>query len=100
MALPSSADDAERELWWAAALHQPGDLVPVDVVGDSLSQQPRDPQPSELRHPPLMYQRGVMVDDLVVDDLVAHSWRRSFHRRLLTGEAATSSIAAAVMASS
>ena len=71
----------KRKLWWAAALHQHGDLVPVDVISDSLSQQPWDPQPGELRHPPFMDQQGAVVDDLVVDGLVLGSWRRSFHVR-------------------
>src|SRR5215468_8349202 len=74
MALPSSADDTKRELWRAAALHQHRDLVPVDVVRDSLSQQPRDPQPGELCHPPFMHQQGVIVDDFVVGDLARRSW--------------------------
>lgn len=64
-----SADDVEREPWRAAVLDQPSDLMPVDVVGDGLSQRPRDPQPAQLPHPPFMYR--VMV----VDGLVAWSCR-------------------------
>ena len=48
-------DDLERKPWRAAALHQPGHLVPVDVVGGHLSQRPRDPEPGELRHPPFVH---------------------------------------------
>jgi hypothetical protein len=32
----ASPDDLERKPWRAAAAHQLGDLVPVDVVGDGL----------------------------------------------------------------
>ena len=37
---PASADDVERKAWRTAALDQPGDLMPVDVVGDGVSQGP------------------------------------------------------------
>jgi hypothetical protein len=57
-------DDAEREPWRAALLDQPGHLMPVDLIGDFLSQQPRNPQPSQLPYRPLMY-RVVVVDGFV-----------------------------------
>jgi hypothetical protein len=44
----ASPDDLERKPWRAAAAHQLGDLVPIDVVGGGLGQRPRDPQPREL----------------------------------------------------
>ena len=59
-----SADDAEREPWRAAVLYQPGHLMPVDVVGDGLSQRPRNPQPGQLPYPPFMY-RVTVIDGLV-----------------------------------
>src|SRR6185312_9118562 len=48
----SSADDAKGQLRGAAALHQPGDLTPVEVVGVDLGQQHRDAEPGELCHSP------------------------------------------------
>jgi hypothetical protein len=48
----------------AAALHQPGDLMPVDVVGAGLSQQPGDAQALELRHAPAVHGRLVMVENI------------------------------------
>jgi hypothetical protein len=36
-------------------LDQPGDLMPVDVVGDGLSQRPRDPQAAYDGHPLYTY---------------------------------------------
>src|SRR5262249_18368282 len=71
----ASAEDLKREPWRAAAPHQRGDLVPVDVVGGCLGKRPWDPQPSELRHPPLVHQQV-----LVVDRPVACCCRRWFHR--------------------
>jgi hypothetical protein len=55
----------EREPWRAAVLHQVGDLMPVDVVGDGVGQRPRDPQTGELCHPPFAQQQVAVVDDLV-----------------------------------
>ena len=60
-----SADDVEREPWRAAVLDQPGDLMPVNVVGDGLSQRPRDPQPGQLLHSPIMHR--VMLADPGMD---------------------------------
>jgi hypothetical protein len=71
----ASPDDLERKPRRAAAAHQPGDLVPVHVVGDGLGQRPRDPQPGELCHPPFMHEQVV-----VVDRLMAWSCLRRFHR--------------------
>jgi hypothetical protein len=53
----------EREPWRAAAVHQLGDLVPVDVIGGGLGQQPRDPEPDELCHPPLVHQQILVVGE-------------------------------------
>ena len=46
-----------------AALDQPGDLMPVDVIG--LRQRPGDPQTLELGHPPLVHQVLTVVDGFV-----------------------------------
>ena len=52
-------------MWRAATPHQLGDLVPVDVVGGSLGQRPRDPQPGELGHAPFVHQQVVVIDRFV-----------------------------------
>jgi acyl-CoA synthetase (AMP-forming)/AMP-acid ligase II len=44
----ASADDAQGESRGAAVLHQPGDLMPVDVVGVDLRQRPGDVKTPEL----------------------------------------------------
>jgi len=49
------ADDVEREPWRAAGLHQLGDLMPADLAGEVLGQRPREPQPGELPHPPVVH---------------------------------------------
>jgi len=68
-----SPGDLEREPWRATVLHHPGHLVPVDVVGCRLSQRARDPEPGELRYPPVVQQI------VVIDSLVAWSYQRWFH---------------------
>lgn len=72
----ASPDDPERKPRRAAAAHQRGDLVPVDVIGGGLGQRPRDPQPGELPYPPFMHEQVV-----VVDRLKAWSCLRRFHRQ-------------------
>jgi len=64
----ASADDAECEQRGAAALNQPGDLVPVDVAGGALGQVPRDPKTRELCHPPVVHEEFIAVDGLVTGD--------------------------------
>src|SRR5260370_7601642 len=71
----ASADDLERQLGRAAAAHQRGDLVPVDMVGGGLGQRPGDPQLGELPHAPFVYQQVV-----VSYGLVARSSQRCLHR--------------------
>jgi len=73
MTSTASSDDLEREPWRAAVLHQPGHLMPVDVVCDRMSQRPRDPEPGESRHPPFVH------EIIVIDGLVAWSYQLWFH---------------------
>src|SRR5262249_57895976 len=61
----ASADDAEGEPRGAAAVHQLGDLMPVDVVCGRVGQRPRDAETLELCHPPLVHEDVVVVDGLV-----------------------------------
>lgn len=61
----ASADDAEGEPHGAAALDKLRDLMPVDVVGVNLGQQPGDAEPSELCHTPFMDEQVVVTDALV-----------------------------------
>src|SRR5215469_11279083 len=49
----------------AAALHEPGDLMPVDVVRGGLSERLWNPEPLELRHPPFVDRVLVMLDGFV-----------------------------------
>jgi len=68
-----SADDAQGEPRRAAALHQPGDLMPVDAVGIDLGQWPGQAQTLELRDAPVVYGRLVAAYCIVAGD-------RRFHR--------------------
>src|SRR5271169_5528708 len=58
----SSAGDAQGQLRWAAALHQPRDLVPVEVVGVDLGQRPGDAEPGEPCYAPVVHERLFIVD--------------------------------------
>jgi hypothetical protein len=49
----------------AAALNQPGDLMPVDAAGVDLGQGRGDSETPELGHAPGVYGQAVMVDDLM-----------------------------------
>jgi hypothetical protein len=60
----SSSDDAQGKPGRAAAIHQSGDLMPVDISGNSFGQRRGDSQPGELCYAPLMHDR-VVADDLV-----------------------------------
>ena len=64
---PSSSDDAQCKPGRAAAVHQRGDLMPVDVSGNSFGQRRGDSQPGELCYAPLMHDR-VVADNLVRRD--------------------------------
>ncbi|MGB6617589.1 MAG: hypothetical protein WBE95_26160 [Trebonia sp.] len=59
----------------AAVLHQPGDLMPVEVVDVDLGQQRRDAEPGEPCHSPCVHEQVVVVDGLVAGD----GW---FHGRI------------------
>src|SRR5271170_4729038 len=50
----------------AAAADERGDLVPVDLVGDGFSEGPGDPEPDQLPGPPVVDERLLVVDALVV----------------------------------
>lgn len=50
-----SADDAEGEQRWAAAVHQLGDLMPVQAIGVGLRQRGGDPQTREPGHAPAVH---------------------------------------------
>jgi fatty-acyl-CoA synthase len=63
----SSEDDAQGQLRRAAALHQPGDLVPVEVVGEGLGQRPGDAEPGEPFHPPVVHKHLVAGGGLAGD---------------------------------
>ena len=76
--MTAPADDAEGEQRRAAALNQPGDLVPVDVAGVALGQQPRDPTTRELRHLPVVHEEFIAVDGHVTGDR-----RNGFHHSAL-----------------
>jgi hypothetical protein len=49
----------------SAVLDQPGDLMPVDVIGLGLRRRPGDPQTRELGHPPLLHQTLTVADGFV-----------------------------------
>ncbi len=53
----SSAGDAQGQLRGAAALHQPRDLVPAEVVGVDLGQRPGDAEPGEPCYAPVVHER-------------------------------------------
>jgi hypothetical protein len=61
-----SADYAQRDLRRAATLYEPGELMPVDIVGCGLGQRPGDPEPRELSHPPFMDKAVLIADSFVV----------------------------------
>src|SRR5580693_7409156 len=62
----SSQGDAQSQPRGAAALHQPGDLVPVEVVGVDLGQRPGDAEPGEPVHPPGVHEQLFLVEALYV----------------------------------
>ena len=51
-----SANYAQGEPWRTTALDEPGNLMPVDVIGLGLGQRPGDPQPPELSYPPFVHE--------------------------------------------
>jgi hypothetical protein len=61
----SSAGDAQGQPRGAAALHKPGDLVPVEAVGVDLGQRPGDAEPDEPVHPPVVHEQLFLVEGLV-----------------------------------
>ena len=54
----------------AAVLHQRGDLMPVDVPGNSFGQRRGDSQPGELCYAPVMHERAVANDLISIACLV------------------------------
>jgi hypothetical protein len=63
--LTASANDAEGQPGGTAAPHQPGDLMPVEVVSVDLGQRRRDAQAPQLGSTPVVDQRLVMLNGLV-----------------------------------
>ena len=61
----SSQRDAQGQPRGAAALHQPGDLVPVEAVGVDLGQRPGDAEPGEPVHPPVVHEQLFAASGLV-----------------------------------
>src|SRR5262245_20428452 len=74
----SSADDAQGQPRGTAALHQAGDLVPVDVVGIDLAQRPGDAELGEPCHASVVHEQVFVLCGLAAGD----GW---FHRWLLGG---------------
>jgi hypothetical protein len=60
---PRSANYAQGEMQGTAALYEPGDLVPVDVIGIRLGQRPGDPEPPELGHSPIVHEAFLDIDN-------------------------------------
>ena len=75
-AVRPSPDDAQGEARGTATLHQPGDLMPVDVVGGRGRQRRRNPESLELRHAPFVDDEIVVLDGLVAGDRLG--WFRRF----------------------
>jgi hypothetical protein len=73
-----SADYAQRELRGTAALHQPGDLVPVNAVGGHLGERPGEPEAPELSRAPFVHEAPLIIDGFVTGD-----FRDWFHRSSL-----------------
>ncbi|HEV2257066.1 MAG TPA: DUF72 domain-containing protein [Streptosporangiaceae bacterium] len=59
-------DDLEGEARRAAAADERGDLMPVHVIGDGFGERPRDPQSGQLPGPPVVDERLVVVNALVL----------------------------------
>lgn len=57
-------------------LHQPGDLMPVEVVGVDLGQRAGDAEMREPRHAPVVHKQVVVMDGLVAADGWFHSSSR------------------------
>jgi hypothetical protein len=64
----ASANYSQGQPRRAAALDEPGDLMPVDVVRVGLSERLWNPEPLELRHPPFVDQVLVTLDGFVASD--------------------------------
>src|SRR5436305_2039791 len=70
----SSTDDAQGQPRVTAALHQAGDLVPVDVVGIDLGQRPGDAELGEPCHPPVVHEQVFVLCGLAAGDGWFHHW--------------------------
>src|SRR6516162_2836440 len=61
----SLQDDAQGQPRGAAALHQPGDLVPVEAVGVDLGQRPGDAESGKPVHSPVVHEQLFAATGLV-----------------------------------
>jgi hypothetical protein len=59
-----SPDDRDRKRSWAAVLHEPRDLVPVDLVCDCLGYHPGQAKAGQPPHAPGVYGAGFRIDVL------------------------------------
>jgi hypothetical protein len=61
----ASPEDRDRERRWASALHEPRDLVPVDLVCDCLGCHPGQAKAGQSAHAPGVYSARFRIDVLV-----------------------------------
>jgi hypothetical protein len=64
----SSQDDAQGQPRGTAALHQAGDVVPVDVVGIDLGQRLGDAELGEPCHAPVVHEQFFVPGGLAAGD--------------------------------
>src|SRR5215813_3305487 len=80
-----SANYPQGQPWRAAALDEPGDLMPVDVVRVGLGERFWNPEAFELRHPPCVDQVLVTLDCFAGSDQLG--WlHRSFLQPARSGD--------------